>query len=164
VISCCGGVFLRAFNPPAIFVLGLAGAAHAEGVCDAIDVVEPGSDQSDLENSAIIEADCAQSCVIRRATLRGIFGQFHDVVEHDAVLIRDRRVFVVLFQRLDHFLVERDATQKLCVRFYSIMATVGYRNHGGDHFVLIACERQIGREQNAVSAEGVKESIGKQCV
>jgi hypothetical protein len=50
-----------------------------------------------------------------------------------------------VLQGLDQFFVQRDATQKLCVGLDSIHAPVGHRDHGGDHFVVAAFERQIGR-------------------
>jgi hypothetical protein len=116
----------------------LSGPAHAESIGDTIDVVEPGSDQRDLKNSAVVETHGAESGVICGRALGGVFGQLHDVIEHDAVLIGDGRGLVVFLQRIDHFFVERDATQKLCVGFDSIVAAVGYGNHGGDHFMLFA--------------------------
>jgi hypothetical protein len=117
-----------------------------------------------LKNAAIVEAYGAESGVIRRAALRGVFGQLHDVVEHDAVSIGDGRSGVVVLESIDHVFVESDATQKLCVRFDSIVAAVSYRDHGGDHFMLIAGERQVGREQDAVGAEGVEKRVGNQGV
>ncbi len=39
-------------------------APYTEGVGDAIDVVEPGSDERDLQNSFVIEANGVQLFVI----------------------------------------------------------------------------------------------------
>jgi hypothetical protein len=63
-----------------------------------------------------------------------------------------------------HFIVEAGATQKLCVGFDSIEAPVGDGDHGGDHFVLVALERKIGRHHGAEGAEGVEEDVGKERV
>jgi hypothetical protein len=39
-------------------------APHTQGVGDAVDVVEPGSDERDLQDSFVIEADGVQVFVI----------------------------------------------------------------------------------------------------
>jgi hypothetical protein len=117
-----------------------------------------------LEYAAIVKADGAEGGVVRGAALGGVFGELDDVIEHDAVLGGDGRGGVVALQRGDHVFVERDATQKLCVGLDSIVAAVGDRDHGGDHFVLIASEREFGREQHAEGAEGVVEGVGYQGV
>ena len=70
--------------------------------------------------------------------LRRIARDLLDVLEHDAVLLGDRRRAVVGLQRLDERFIQRDATQKLCVRLQSILAPVGRRDDRGDHLVLAA--------------------------
>ncbi len=95
--------------------------------------------------------------MICRAALGGVFGQLHHVIDHHAVLLTDWRAFIIPLQRLNHFSVQCYATQKLCVRLDSIVAAVGDRHHGGNHFVLVAGQRQIGRQQNAIGAEGVED-------
>jgi hypothetical protein len=67
-------------------------------------------------------------------------------------------------QRGDHFVIEAGATQKLCVGFDSIEASVGDGDHGSDHFVLLAAQREIGRHHGAERAEGVEEDVGKERV
>ena len=52
----------------------LPGAANAQSICDAIDVIEPRSDEGDLKNSTVIEAYGTKSGVIFRAALRGVLG------------------------------------------------------------------------------------------
>ena len=63
--------------------------------------------------------------MVRRAALRGVFGQLDHIIDHHAVLLTDGRGFVIAFQSFDQFFVQRDATQKLCVGFDSIHAPVG---------------------------------------
>ena len=60
---------------------------NAERICDAIDVVEPRSDECDLQDSLVVETDGAQALVIFACDARGVFRQLHDVVEHCAILI-----------------------------------------------------------------------------
>jgi hypothetical protein len=54
---------------------------------------------------------------------------------------------VIGFQRFDQRLIQRDATQKLCVRLQSILAAVDCRHDRRDHLVLPPTERQVGRHQ-----------------
>jgi len=111
-------------------------ASNSKGVSDFIDVVEPCCDQSNLQNSFIIEACSTKFLVVVGVALRRVFGQLYDVIQHRAVLIADRRGSIIFAKCLHHFFVQRDSTQKLCVRFDSIVAPVRQRNHGGDHLVL----------------------------
>ena len=90
-------------------------AADAERIGDSIDVVEPRRDQRDLQNPAVVESDAAQRLMIRRRTLRRIFRQFYDVIEHHAFLLGDRSGAIVVSQRLDQSIIQRHPTQKLCV-------------------------------------------------
>jgi hypothetical protein len=46
-------------------------------------------------------------------------------------------MLVVFLQRSHQIAIKGHATQKLCVRLNSIVAPVGYRNHGGNHLVLL---------------------------
>jgi len=54
-------------------VVGLARAANTEGVGDAVDVTEPGSDERDLQNASIIEADGSQGGMILGTAFCGVF-------------------------------------------------------------------------------------------
>ena len=145
-------------------IVGGPVATYAESIGNAIDVVEPGGDERDLEDAAIVEADFAQVRDVVARTLRGVLCELHNVVEHPAVLLRKRRLRVVVAQLRNEGFVQRDATQKLCVRLDSIKAAVGDRHHGGDHFVLATLEREVGRHQSAERREGVKEDLRQQRV
>jgi hypothetical protein len=65
-----------------------------------------------------------------------VSGQFHDICQHHPFLMGDGSSRVVAFERIDQGRGESYATQKLCVRFDSIDATVGDRHQGSDHLVL----------------------------
>src|SRR5205085_6510081 len=95
-------------------------AANTQRVGDAVDVIEPGGYERDLQDSFIIEADRAQAFVIYGRDARGVLCQLHDVIEHHAVLLRERCARVVVLKLTDEILVQRDSTQKLCVGFDSI--------------------------------------------
>src|ERR1700682_6019221 len=41
------------------------------------------------------------------------------------------------------------------------MATIRYRNHGGDHFVLMPLERRIRGHERAKRAESMEEHVGE---
>ena len=71
---------------------------------------------------------------------RGIFGQLRNVIKHDSVLRRERSSCVVFLQRPDKLFVQRDPTQKLCVRFDSIKAAVGHGDHRCNHLVLASAQ------------------------
>lgn len=118
----------------------LALAPHAQRVCHPVDVVEPGGDQRDLQDSLVIEARLPQALVVGAAHLRGILSEPHHIIQHDALLRRDGRARVVLLEGFYQLSVQRYSTQKLCVRVNSIHAPVGDRYHSGDHFVLATGE------------------------
>jgi len=146
------------------FTRDLAGASDAERIGDAIDVVEPRGDQSDLQDALVVETHFPQTRVIGRTDFCGVFGDLHDVFHHDPFLVRECRLGVVGLERLNKFVVQRNATQKLCVGFDSINAPIGDRNHGGDDFVLAAAQRQIGRHQRAECGKGVIQRAGDEAV
>ena len=89
--------------------------AHPERVSNPVDVVEPGGDQGDLEDTAIVESDRPQPIVELRRNFGGVAGDLLGELEHHAVLLRDGRGSIVPRQGLDEGLIQRDATQKLCV-------------------------------------------------
>src|ERR1044072_5272583 len=74
-------------------------SSNAEGVGDAVDVVEPGGDERDLEASASVEAGGAQALVVCGRDARGVARELRDVVEHRALGVCDGRARVVLFER-----------------------------------------------------------------
>jgi hypothetical protein len=100
------------------------GSTYAECIGDAIDVVEPARDQRDLQDAAIIEAGFAQTLVVLRADACCVTRELHDVVEHNAIAFLDGGFAVVVLQRSDQAFIQRDPTQKLCVRVDSIPAPV----------------------------------------
>ena len=85
----------------------------------------------------------------------GIARQLHDKVQHRAILLRKRELGVVLLKLVDKIRIQCDSTQKLCVGFDSIMATVVDRDDRGNHLVLSSRQRQFGRHQSAKGGEGV---------
>jgi hypothetical protein len=60
-------------------------AADAEGIRHAIDVIEPGGDQRDLEDSAVLEADRAQAIVVGAGDLRRVARQLRAVVARNVL-------------------------------------------------------------------------------
>jgi len=104
-----------------------------------------------------VEANGTKPFMIRGRYARGIAGDLYDVIKHGPLLVGDRRGAVVGFERCYQSSIQRDATQKLCVRLDSIMAPIGYGHHRRDHLVLLTTQRQIGRHQRTKSREGVKE-------
>ena len=56
---------------------------------------------------------------------RGISGHLYDVVEHHPLLLGDGCRTIVRFERGYQRFIECDTTQKLCVRFDSIMTPIG---------------------------------------
>lgn len=100
-------------------------APDAEGVGHAIDGTEPGGDQSDLEDTLVVEADGSKSVEIGGSDSGRVFGQLNDVVEHGPILNRDRSLGVLMTQRMDEIVVQNGPTQKLRVGFDSVAALVG---------------------------------------
>ena len=97
---------------------------HAQRICHSIDVVEPCCDERDLQDADIVESGCAQALMIHRSDLCCVLRELDHVVEHDLIGVRGGSRAVVAFQRADQCLIERDPTQKLCVRFNSIDAPI----------------------------------------
>ena len=85
----------------------------------------------------------------------GIARELRDIIEHCFVLIRNWRGAIVLLQGLYQFFIESDATQKLCVRFDSIVTPVCDRHDSGDHLLLTPAERQVRRHQDTEGRECV---------
>jgi hypothetical protein len=61
--------------------------AHTQGIRHAIDVVEPGCDQCDLQDSLIIKSNRSQPLMILLRDARGIAGKLRDVIKHRPVLL-----------------------------------------------------------------------------
>ena len=62
--------------------------------------------------------------MIGRVNLSRITSDFGDIVEHRPVLFIDWRRAIVVFQRSHQFFIQGDSTQKLCVRFDSVMTVI----------------------------------------
>ena len=120
-------------------------SSHAQGIRNPIDVVEPRGYQCDLQDRLVIKPRGMEHIVIFLVNLSRILCHSHDVVEHHAVLVADRRSGIVALQGVNKVLIQSDSTQKLCVRFYSIDAPVRRRDDGCYHLVLAASQREIGR-------------------
>ena len=97
-----------------------------------------------MQDPAIVESNGAQPIVKGRGDASGVARDLLDVLEHHAILIRDRRRPMIGFQRVDQRFIQRDPTQKLCVRLQSILAPVDRRHHRRDHLVLATAQRQLG--------------------
>ena len=92
-----------------------------------------------------------------RAAVRGprvrlcrILSQLHDVIEHRPVARRSARL-VVLLQRRDQLVIQCHPTQKLCVRFDSIVAPVVTETT----VAIISCCRRVSGKSGDISAPNV---------
>lgn len=139
-------------------------SSHSERVRDAIDVVEPGRDQRDLQDALVVEPGCPQPLMITFPDLSGVLGELHDVIEHNAFLICNRRRGVIPLKRFNQLLIQGHSTQKLCVGIDSINTPIGDRNHGSDHLVLPAAKWQFRRHEHAKGRERMVEGLGNQAV
>jgi len=74
-------------------------SSHSQRVCHAIDVIEPRRNERDLQDSSIVKSRGPQSLDIVFPNFRCILGQLDHVIEHHAILGRNRRRGVVLLQR-----------------------------------------------------------------
>jgi len=105
-----------------------------------------------------------QVLVIAHRNPRSILRQLHNEIEHRPIHFADRGSLVIFAQRLNQSIVQCDPTQKLCVRFDSVMTSVDDRHHGRDHFVLPARKRKIRRHQHTKGRECVIQRVGDQAV
>ena len=80
----------------------------------------------------------AKPVEILRAKRRRVERELLRVLEHRAIGVVDRGAAKVALQRLDQRIVQRNVTQKLCVRFQSKETPVRRRDDRGDHLVLPA--------------------------
>ena len=76
-------------------------SAHTQCIGDAIDVVEPRRNQSDLQDAFVVEPNGAQAIVVSWRNSGRILRHLHYVIEHHSILLGDRGSLVVLFQRPD---------------------------------------------------------------
>src|SRR5919108_2482991 len=92
-----------------------SGPPNSKRVGHAVDVVEPRRDERDLQDGTVIEADGAETLVVLRRYARRVLRQLHDVIEHHALGLADRRRRVIAAQRVHERRIECHPTQKLCV-------------------------------------------------
>src|SRR6266478_4062774 len=78
----------KAVSP--LMVSSVSIATDTQSIRHAIDVIEPGRDQSNLQNAAVVETDGPEPSVIVGRNFGGILGQRHNVIEHGAILFADR--------------------------------------------------------------------------
>ena len=138
--------------------------ANAQSIRDPIDIVKPGRNQRYLQDGLIVKAGAAQLLMIILSKPGSVLCQLGYIIEHEQLLLGNRSSPVVLLQGLDQLFVQGDATQKLCVRFDSIMTSVGDRDDCGDHLMLSSGERQIRRHQGAERGKGVIQSVRYQAM
>src|SRR5689334_22520209 len=100
-------------------------SSYTQRIGYPIDVVKPRGDECDLQNPLIIKTGGAQPLVIRRRDARSVARDLRHVIEHHFLLLGDRRLAIVVLEYGYQLMVQRDATQKLCVRLDSIMTPVG---------------------------------------
>jgi hypothetical protein len=80
-------------------------APNAKRVGDAVDVVEPACDKSDLQDCPVIKADPAQNIMVCGRNARGVRSKLYYKVEHRAILLRDFSLRVIFAQRLDQIII-----------------------------------------------------------
>src|SRR5882672_3748297 len=81
------GSCLRAGSDTGQIVPNLLIPAHAQSVRHAIDVVEPGCDQCDLQDSLVIKTGRSQALMIRAGDACGIARKLRGVIKHLPVLL-----------------------------------------------------------------------------
>jgi hypothetical protein len=102
--------------------------------------------------------------VIVAADFRRILRELHHKLEHHAILFGYCCAPVVFPQSGHKLVVQRDATQKLCVRLDSIKTPVRNRDDGRDHFVLPPRKRQFWGHKRPERRERMVERVGYQSV
>jgi hypothetical protein len=107
---------------------------------DAINVI--------CRDAAVVEADGAQPRVEGRRDARGVIRDLLDVLQHHPILVRQRHRPEVGRESLDEALIQRDPTQKLCVRLQSILAPVVAETT----VVIISCWRRVSGRSGAIIA------------
>ena len=97
---------------------------HSQRISYAIDIVKPGRYQSDLQDAAIVKAGGPQALVVISSNPGGIARQPGNVIKHHAIRVADRSSLIILFQSANQAFIQSDSTQKLRVRFDSIMTAI----------------------------------------
>src|SRR5438477_12283314 len=83
-------------SPSSLPLLPSSFSAHAEGVGDAVDVVEPGGVERDLQDGAVVEAHRPKSPVILWRDAGGVARHLRYVLEYSPVLLSNWRATCVL--------------------------------------------------------------------
>ncbi len=109
---------------------------NAEGVRDAIDVVEVGDDLHSVDNIAIAQAVGAQSIQVGGPYIGRRARHFLGELAQSALPRRKRRAAVVLLDLFSQFRVAGFLTEILSVRLDSIEASVDPGNDRGQHLAL----------------------------
>src|SRR5271166_2302326 len=109
------------------------GSTDSECIGDTVDVIEPGSDQRDLQDADVVEAEGAKPGKVPGHDLVGRCGQAHGEIEHSPILLGEVGPGVVPSQRGGKFLVEAGPTKKLDVALHSVKAAIVNGHDGGNH-------------------------------
>jgi hypothetical protein len=121
------------------WVLGI-GFADAQRIGHTVNVVEKGSDERDLQNANVVEADGAEAVEVFRGVLIGRRGQAHGEIKHGAILIGQVGLGVVPPQRGGELVVETGPAKELDMTLRSVKALILHGHYRGDHLVLAARE------------------------
>ena len=141
-----------------------SGSSDAESVGNTIDIVEPGRDQIDLQNSRIVEPLLPQVLHVCLLHPDGMSRQQSHIIQHCTIRRVQVGSAIIYPEGGNQRIVSGDSTQKLCVRFRSIVAVVEDGNDRRDHLMLAAGERQFRREQRSQRGKGMVECIRQQTV
>ncbi len=109
---------------------------NAEGVRDAIDVVEVGDDLHSIDNIAIAQTVGAQCIQIARPYVGGHACHFLGKLAQSALPRRKGRAAVVVLDLFSQFRVVGFLTEILSVRLDSIEASVDAGNDRGQHLAV----------------------------
>jgi hypothetical protein len=90
-------------------------APDAQAVGDAVDVIEPGRDQCNLQDRQVVKTDSPQFVMVLRRQASRVPRQLNHVVQHRAIRLGQRGFRVILAQGGDQRVIQSDPTQKLCV-------------------------------------------------
>ena len=142
----------------------ILGASDAESVGDAVDVVEEGCDEVDLQDRGVVESVRAQEIEVFSSHRFGLEGELRHVVEDGPIGGVQLGRGIVPLDGTRQLFVQGDSTQKLRVGFCSIEAAIERRDGGRDHLVPAPRERKVRLEQRAVKREGVVEGVGDETV
>src|SRR5262245_47626951 len=113
-------------------------SSNSQRVGNAVHVVEPAGNESDLEDGTVVETVIPQLPQVVGCDFVGVAGELGGEIEHGAIGGRKIDLRVVPPQRGGEFVVKAGSTQELGVAFPSVEALIEDRNDGGDHLVLSA--------------------------